>query len=79
MLSIFVTVFLLGLNSNILFTFGYEFYVNQTKIVFCFEVEGFENTKWMTDIGPVRYLFLSKKSKRQIYHLHNKCKIKKCV
>jgi hypothetical protein len=44
--SIGTTILLLGTNSNILFTFGYEAWDNGTHYNFCFEVPGFPSTTW---------------------------------
>jgi ABC-type multidrug transport system fused ATPase/permease subunit len=56
--SIFVIVFFLLINSNILWLFGYETTTaNGTTVLFCFEVDGYEATRWMTYWGTA-HLFL---------------------
>ena len=59
--SVFLILFFLSINSNILFTFGYEEYaINSTKpLLFCFEVDIYPSTKWMTTYGRIHLMLYS--------------------
>ncbi|CAF1124331.1 unnamed protein product [Brachionus calyciflorus] len=51
--------FLIAINSNIIFTFGYDTILGNVSVSFCFEVEGFPSTKWMTIWGKVHLMSYS--------------------
>ena len=51
--SIIMATFFLLLNSNILVLFGFETNLNGTHLLFCFKVDGFPATYWMSTYGQI--------------------------
>ncbi len=56
--SIVLSAFFLLLNSNILVLFGYEEWNNGTRLLFCFQVDGFPFTYWMNTYGQIHSIAL---------------------
>ncbi|RMZ93892.1 FMRFamide receptor-like [Brachionus plicatilis] len=54
-----ITALVLLVNVNILFTFGYDTVIGNSSVSFCFEVDGYPSTRWMTVWGQIHLMTYS--------------------
>jgi hypothetical protein len=50
---LFLTLFIYLLNSNVIFTYGFELITNNTRMIHCYTIKNFTSTYWMNDWNSV--------------------------
>ena len=51
--GIFLTLFIYLINSNVIFTYGFELITNDTSMVHCYAIKNVSSTYWMNDWNSV--------------------------